>query len=65
MRAWTNRTPRYEMHAADSLAFGSSGGNEEHETGRPDGGEIRPSDDPDWYLDLDNGEGRRARIAIW
>jgi len=53
------------MHAADSLAFGSSGGNEEHETGRPDGGEIRPSDDPDWYLDLDNGEGRRARIAIW
>jgi hypothetical protein len=67
MRAWTKRTPRYEMHAVDTLAFGSSRGDEEHETGRPNGGDtIRPNEDPDWYLDLDSsGEKRRGSIAIW
>jgi hypothetical protein len=54
------------MHSADSLAFSSSRGEDEHETGRPDGGDpIRPNEDPDWYLDLDNGGNSRGRIAIW
>ena len=67
MKAWTNRTPRYEMHAADTtLAFGSSRGDEEHEAGRPDGGDpIRQNEDPDWYLDLDSSGKRRGNIAIW
>ena len=65
MRAWTNRTPRYEVHAADALVSGVARGDEEHETGRPDGGEIRTNEDPDWYLDLDSGEKRRGRISIW
>jgi hypothetical protein len=66
MRAWMNRTPRSEMPASDhALAFDSSRG-DEHETERPDGGDaIRLHEDPDWYLDLDNGEKRRGRIAIW
>ena len=66
MRAWTNRTPRNEMHAANALAAVAVRGDEEHETGRPDGGDpIRPSEEPDWYLDLDSGEKRRRRITIW
>jgi hypothetical protein len=64
MRAWTNRTPRVETSAGNLALMRMSGGDEENESNR-DRDRVRREEEPDWFLDLENGESRRHRISIW
>src|SRR5262249_22240544 len=63
MRAWTNRTPRSDHHAAQ-VAFAPRR-DDDVNTDQSDDRRPGPDQDPDWYLDLEEQRARGRGLSIW